>query len=97
MLTLIRHLDPVRYAASVLIVHPVAEPLLSMIRAMGIPAQHLPARLVWDAPWYSRNNLQTGAWLAFAWVFVALYHCSILSGNASWVSKNTDCHGLHAR
>lgn len=65
MLTLIRNLDPARYTASVLIVHPVAEPLLSAIRSMGIPAQHLSVRLVWDSPWYSRENLQTGAWRAF--------------------------------
>lgn len=65
MLTLIRHLDPARYTASVLIVHPVAEPIISTIRAMGIPLRHLPVRLVWDGPWYSRNNLQAGAWRAF--------------------------------
>ena len=65
MLTLIRNLDPARYTASVLIVHPVSEPLLSAIRSMGIPVQHISTRLVWDSPWYSRENRQTGAWLAF--------------------------------
>jgi glycosyltransferase involved in cell wall biosynthesis len=65
MLTLIRHLDSTRYTASVLIVHPSAEPLLSIIRAMGVRVRHLPTRLVWDSPWYSRNNLQTAGWRAF--------------------------------
>ena len=65
MLTLIRHLDPARYTASVLIVHPVAEPFLSTVRAMGIPAQHLPTCLVWDAAWSSRVNFRARAWRAF--------------------------------
>ncbi len=66
MVTLIRHLDPARFSPTVLIVHPRAEPLLSSIRDMGTPAHHLPTHLVHDLPWYSRDNLEAGAWRGFA-------------------------------
>lgn len=68
MLTLIRHLDPARYAASVLLVGPDAEPLLSAIRALGIPAGHLPATLIGDWPCYALAGLYDMPWRKLAYV-----------------------------
>ncbi len=65
MFTLIRHLDPKRYQAEVLMVSSVIEPIATDLRGMGIPVHHVPLPLVWDQPWYSMGNLRSSSQKAF--------------------------------
>jgi hypothetical protein len=59
MVTLMRHLDPKRYQAEVLMACQPVEPIASDLREMGIPVHHLPIPLIWDRHWWVKGNRES--------------------------------------